>query len=72
MEASAGIDVVYPDDKTAMWETMRYFMNITDQWRFRGPYDNSNDTVLGSIVSVPCGNLITWCKFDLLRNEHPT
>ena len=72
MEASAGIDVAYPDDKTAMWETMRYFMNITDQWRFRGPYGHSSDTVLGGIVSVPCGKHMTWCSFDLLRSEHLT
>ena len=28
-EATLGLDIEYCDDKTALWETMRYFMNIT-------------------------------------------
>ena len=70
MEATASIDIEYPDDKTALWQTMRCFMKVTDKWRFVGPYDDSNATVLGGIVAVPCGKHMTWCSFELLRSKH--
>ena len=65
--------VGYTDDKTALWETLRYFSGAASNWTIiTGPTEPVFDTLLSAIADNTDGTGLTWCSIELIRQTTET
>ena len=58
----------YPDDKTALWETLTYFGRILPNWLITvGPNDDTFELLINAVGENQDGTGLTWCNFELRR-----
>jgi len=60
-------EIDYPDDKTALWETLTYFSAIRSNWLLLVCPNSDFDTVVSATAESRDGTGMTWCHFELLR-----
>lgn len=61
-------DVEYDDDKTALWESLRYFCRILPSLQITsGPNEDEFDVVVIAMGQNSDGTGLTWCSFELNR-----
>jgi len=65
-EAELHHDVDHDSDAAAYDSTLKYFQRISADWNLRGP---DTQSVIDGLVANPCGNHMTWCHFELIRND---
>ena len=59
-------DVLHADDDAAYRDTLTYFQRISTDWTLRGP---DSESVIDGMIATPCGNQMTWCHFELVRDN---
>lgn len=62
--------VEYCDDKTALWETLRYFHRVVPNWLITvGPNDDAFELLIRAIGENSDGTGLTWCSFEICRGS---
>ncbi len=59
----------YTDDREALFETMKYFYKIEQEWLINGPQEKGNEVLVSGVFSTDSDQLLKWCNYKLLRNQ---
>ena len=63
----------YPDDKTALWETLVYFSAVESNWQLLVCPNSEYETVVSATSNTNYDNTgTTWCHFELIRHDIPS
>ena len=70
-EVSGVKECEHDTDQSALWETLKYFRDISAQWTIvSGPNDDTFETVVAAVYEGASDDLLSWCSFELLRARH--
>ena len=59
----------YKNNHEALYETMKYFYKIEQEWLVKGPQEEGNEVLVSGVFSTESDQLLKWCNYKLLRHQ---
>lgn len=59
----------YKNDRDALYETMKYFFEISREWKISGPREEQYDVLLSGFFSDDTDQMLISGHYELFRNR---